>query len=134
MKQEFKYDGYKQLLMVTTTDKNNKGEKHYVDTFTKKQTKEFVKALSSVISNDETLIENYSNQLTDSKNVQKSELKLTVAQVKLMEDLKVLQRFKPIEDAKIKQKQLESELKLLKKELSHKQTSLQEIKDKVSYL
>lgn len=129
--QKFQFNDRTKVLSVVTTNESESCTKNYTDDFNEKQTIELHKAMKQDKSRLEKNIQTFEKSVEENtEKIKNSKIKLTDSQKQLKEDLKVLQEYKPIDDATVMKKRTEEQLVNLKEQLVEKKKIINEIETK----
>lgn len=129
--QKFIFNDRNKTLSVVTTNESEDCTKNYTDNFNEEQIVKLHKGMKNDKNLMETNIQAIEKQISElSDTINKSKIKLSKEQKDLMKNLKVLQEYKPIEDAKTRKVQSEDTLKGLIEQLVSKKKIINEIETK----
>lgn len=129
LEQKFEFNERTKELTVTTERDTNKVKQLYKDTFSEPRIRELYRDMKKAKSDTEQMIQNFKKQIEDLNETEKhSKIKLTDSQKQLIEDLKIIKRYEPIENGKTKNKQLNEQLEVLNKELKDKKRIINQLR------
>lgn len=129
LEQKFEFNERTKELTVTTERDTNKVKQLYKDTFSEPRIRELYRDMKKAKSDTEQMIQNFKKQIEDLNETEKhSKIKLTDSQKQLIEDLKIIKRYEPIENGKTKKKQLNDQLEVLNKELKDKKRIINQLR------
>lgn len=129
LEQKFEFNERTKELTVTTERDTNKVKQLYKDTFSEPRIRELYRDMKKAKSDTEQMIQNFKKQIEDLNETEKhSKIKLTDSQKQLIEDLKIIKRYEPIENGKTKNKQLNEQLEVLNKEFKDKKHIINQLR------
>lgn len=129
LEQKFEFNERTKELTVTTERDTNKVKQLYKDTFSEPRIRELYRDMKKAKSDTEQMIQNFKKQIEDLNETEKhSKIKLTDSQKQLIEDLKIIKRYEPIENGKTKKKQLNEQLEVLNKEFKDKKHIINQLR------